>query len=100
MENFGEPSLNPPEDERLDAIVDHISDLSIEDLAFEIQSRSLDQKIKERILKLEFPIYDPNSILEEIVDKINLDVLLHMISKKTMDDIVDYMIDHIYFRDS
>ena len=49
MENKMEPRLSPPVDEKLERVTSYVDNIALEDLAYEIQSYGLDEKVKETI---------------------------------------------------
>lgn len=92
-----EPSLNPPVDYKLERIGNYVDNLNLENLAIEIQSRGLDEKVKETILELEIP--NANDFMREVVENSNLDFLLKLVSKKCVEEIKETLIDYLYWRD-
>lgn len=91
-----EPSLNPPCDEKLERISDYVDELTLEDMAIEIQSYGLDENVKETILALELP--NANDFMRELIEKSNLDFLLKIVSKKTIEEIREILIDKLYWK--
>jgi len=92
-----EPSLNPPNDTKLERIADYVDDLPLKNLADEIQSYGLDEKVKETILELELP--NCNDFMKEVIEGSNLHFLVKIISNKTISEIKELMIDFLYWRD-
>lgn len=92
-----EPSLNPPRDKELERITEYVDNISLKDLAYEIQSHGLDEKVKETILELEIP--NASDFIDQTIKDWNLEFLLRIVSKKTMDEIRETIIDKIYWRD-
>ena len=92
-----EPSLNPPVDEKLERLGDYVDDLTLENLASEIQSYGLDEKAKETILELEIP--NANEFMREVVNQSNLEFLLKLVSKKSIEEIRETLIDYLYWKD-
>jgi hypothetical protein len=93
-----EPNLNPPCDEKLERISDHVSDLTIENLASEILSYGLDEKAKETIFKLEVP--KANDLMQETIAESNLEFLLKLVSKKTIEEIREMLVDKLYWKEN
>ena len=92
-----EPSLNPPIDEKLERLGDYVDDLTLENLAIEIQSYGLDEKVKETILELEIP--NCNDFMREVIENGNLDFLIKLVKKNTLDEIRETLIDYLYWKD-
>ena len=92
-----EPNLNPPVDEKLERVTSYVDNIALEDLAYEIQSYGLDEKVKEIILELEIP--NSNDFVQETIQNGNLKFLLRIVSKNTIDEIRELLIDKIYWRD-
>ena len=92
-----EPSLNPPVDEKLERLGDYVDNLTIEDLAIEIHAYSLDERVKETILEVEIP--NCNDFMREMVESSNLDFLLKLVSKKTLSEVREILIDYLYWKD-
>lgn len=92
-----EPSLNSPCDEKLERISDHVDELKIKDLASEILSYGLDETVKETILELELP--NCNDFMREVIQESNLEFLLKLVSKKTISEIREILIDKLYWRE-
>lgn len=92
-----EPSLNPPVDEKLERLGDYVDDLTLENLASEIQSYGLDEKVKETILELEIP--NANDFMREVIENGNLDFLIKLVKKNTLDEIRETLIDYLYWKD-
>lgn len=92
-----EPSLNPPTDEKFERISDYVDNLTIEDLAVEIYGYGLDEKVKETIIKIEIPI--SNDFVLDVIQNSNLEFLLKLISKTTMFDVKEIIIDYLYWKD-
>ena len=92
-----EPRLNPPVDEKLERVTSYVDNIALEDLAYEIQSYGLDEKVKEIILELEIP--NSNDFVQETIQNGNLKFLLRIVSKNTIDEIRELLIDKIYWRD-
>ena len=92
-----EPNLNPPVDEKLERVTSYVDNIALEDLAYEIQSYGLDEKVKETILELEIP--NANDFVQETIQNGNLKFLLRIVSKNTIDEIRELLIDKIYWRD-
>lgn len=92
-----EPRLSPPVDEKLERLGEYVDELTIEDLANEIESHGLDEKVKEIILELEIP--NSNDFVQETIQNGNLKFLLRIVSKKTIDEIKEILIDKIYWKD-
>ena len=74
-----------------------MDNIALEDLAYEIQSYGLDEKVKETILELEIP--NANDFVQETIQNGNLKFLLRIVSKNTIDEIRELLIDKIYWRD-
>jgi len=92
-----EPSLTPPCDEKLERIGNYVDNLDLKNLAIEIQSYGLDEKVKETIFKLEVP--KANHLMQETIAEGNLDFLLKISSKKTISVIRETLIDYLYWKD-
>lgn len=92
-----EPRLSPPIDEKLERVTSYVDNIEIKDLANEIQSHGLDEKVKEIILELEIP--NSNDFVQETIQNGNLKFLLRIVSKNTIDEIRELLIDKIYWRD-
>lgn len=92
-----EPSLNPPNDQKLERIGDYVDDLPIKNMADEIQSYGLDEKVKETILELELP--NCSDFMKEVIDGSNLHFLMKIVSNKTLAEIRELLIDYLYWRD-
>lgn len=92
-----EPNLNPPVDEKLERVTSYVDNISPEDLAYEIQSYGLDEAVKETILELEIP--NANDFVQETIQNGNLKFLLRIVSKNTIEEIKEILIDKIYWRD-
>lgn len=95
--SFSEPNLNPPCDEKLERISDYVDDLALKNMADEIQSYGLEEKVKETILSLEIP--NASDFIKEVIDGSNLHFLMKIISNKTIEDIRETLIDYLYWRD-
>ena len=74
-----EPRLSPPVDEKLERVTSYVDNIALEDLAYEIQSYGLDEKVKETILELEIP--NANDFVQETIQNGNLKFLLRIVSK-------------------
>jgi hypothetical protein len=92
-----EPSLNPPVDEKLERLGEYVDELTIEDLAIEIHGYSLDERVKETILEVEIP--NANEFMKNVVESSNLDFLLKLVSKKTLSEVREILIDYLYWKD-
>ena len=92
-----EPNLNPPVDEKLERVTSYVDNIALEDLAYEIQSYGLDEKVKETILELEIP--NANDFVQETIQNGNLKFLLRIVSKNTIDEIRELLINKIYWSD-
>lgn len=92
-----EAHLNPPVDSKLERLSDYVDNLTLEDLAIEVQSYGLDEKVKEIILELEIP--NCNDFMKEVIEGSNLHFLIKIISNKTISEIRELMIDFLYWRD-
>lgn len=92
-----EAPLNPPVDSKLERISDYVDNLTLEDLAIEIQSYGLDERVKETILELEIP--NANDFMKEVVTQGNLDFLLKLVSKKTVSEVREILLDYLYWKD-
>ena len=92
-----EPRLSPPVDEKLERVTSYVDNIEIKDLANEIQSHGLDEAVKEIILELEIP--NSNDFVQETIQNGNLKFLLRIVSKNTIDEIRELLIDKIYWRD-
>ena len=92
-----EPRLSPPVDEKLERVTSYVDNIALEDLAYEIQSYGLDEKVKETIFEFEIP--NANDFVLETIQNGNLKFLLRIVSKNTIDEIRELLIDKIYWRD-
>lgn len=92
-----EPNLNPPHDEKLERLANYVDRLTLENLALEIQSLGLSEKIKETILELEIP--NCNDFMREVISFSNLRFLLRVSTDKTISEIREILIDYLYWRD-
>lgn len=92
-----EPSLKPPVDRELERISEYVDDLTLKNLVDEIQSYGLDEKVKETILELEIP--NANDFMQEVVMYSNLHFLIKLISNKTINEIREILIDHLYWKE-
>jgi Asp-tRNA(Asn)/Glu-tRNA(Gln) amidotransferase B subunit len=90
-----EPSLNPPEDEKLERISDYVSDLTLEDMAIEIYNYGLDERVKEMIVEN----HNMNDLMQEVIQESNLEFLIQLIAKKYVDEIREILIDYLYWKD-
>lgn len=91
-----EPNLNPPHDEKLERLANYVDNLTLENLALEIQSFGLSEKIKETILEVDIP--NSNEFMKEVVRNSNLEFLLQLVSKTTILEIRETLIDYLYWR--
>lgn len=91
-----EPNLNPPDDKKLERLANYVDRLTLENLALEIQSYGLDERVKETILELEIP--NANDFMKEVIQESNLDFLIKLVSKKTISEIRETLIDKLYWR--
>jgi hypothetical protein len=94
---MNEPSLNPPIDHRLEQISEMVDNFNIKDLASEIFDKGLSEKVKETILEVEIP--NCNDFMREMVESSNLDFLLKLVSKKTLSEVREILIDYLYWKD-
>lgn len=92
-----EPSLNPPVDEKLERLGEYVDELTIEDLAIEIHAYGLDERVKETILEVEIP--NANEFMKNVVESSNLDFLFKLVSKKTLSEVREILIDYLYWKD-
>ena len=92
-----EPNLNPPHDEKLERLANYVDHLTLENLALEIQSFGLDERVKETILEVEIP--NCNEFMKNVVENSNLDFLLKLVSKKTISEVREILIDYLYWKD-
>lgn len=91
-----EPNLNPPDDKKLERLANYVDNLDLENLALEIQSYGLDERVKETVLELEIP--NANDFMKEVIQESNLDFLIKLVSKKTISEIRETLIDKMYWR--
>lgn len=91
-----EPNLNPPDDKKLERLSNYVDNLDLENLALEIQSYGLDERVKETVLELEIP--NANDFMKEVIQESNLDFLIKLVSKKTISEIRETLIDKMYWR--
>ncbi len=89
-----EPSLNPPVDIDMERISEYVGDLTFEDLAIEIYNYGLDEKVKEIILELEIP--NANDFVRQVIMDSNLDFLFKLVSKKSIEEVQERLIDKMY----
>jgi hypothetical protein len=94
---FYEPSLDPPVDEKLERISNYVDNFTLEDLAIEIHSLDLDESVKETIIELEIP--NASDFMREVIQASNLDFLFKLVSKKTLSEIREILIDKLYWRE-
>jgi hypothetical protein len=94
---MNEPSLNPPIDHRLEQISEMVDNFNIKDLASEIFDKGLSEKVKETILEVEIP--NANEFMKNVVESSNLDFLLKLVSKKTLSEVREILIDYLYWKD-
>ena len=94
--SHSEPSLNPPVDKEWDRINEYVDDLTLKNLVDEIQSYGLDEKAKEIVLDLEIP--NANDFMQEVIYYSNLEFLIKLISNKTINEIREILIDHLYWK--
>lgn len=92
-----EPSLNPPVDEKLERLGNYVDNLSLKDLAYEILSYGLDERVKETILEVEIP--NCNNFMREVVENSNLEFIIQLVSKKCVEEIRETLIDYLYWKD-
>lgn len=92
-----EPNLNPPVDKKLERLGNYVDNLTNKDLAIDIQSFGLDERVKETILEVEIP--NANDFMQEVIREGNLDFLLKLVSKKCVEEIKETLIDYLYWKD-
>lgn len=92
-----EPSLNPPINKEWERTCEYVEKLTLENLAIEIQSYGLDERVKEAILSLEIP--NANDFMQEVIWNSNLDFLVRLISNKTINELREILIDYLYHRE-
>lgn len=90
-------AINPPIDAKLERLGDYVDELTIEDLAIEIHAYGLDERVKETILEVEIP--NANDFMKNVVENSNLDFLLKLVSKKTLSEVREILIDYLYWKD-
>lgn len=93
-----ERNLNPPVDVEWERVCNSVEKLTLKNLAAQVQSYGLDEKVKETILSLEIP--NANDFMQEVIYGSNLEFLVKLISNKTIEGIREILIDHIYWRNS
>lgn len=92
-----EPPLSPPVDSKWEMVSRYVEELDVESLAYEIQSEIFDQRVKEKILELELP--NANDFMKDVIYNANIFFLLKLVSKNTIGEIKEMLIDYLYWRD-
>lgn len=95
---MNEPNINPLVDKISEAIHEQISNLQVKDLAWEVLSLDLDEKAKEIILVNELP-QNVSMFIIEVIYHSNIDFLLKLVSKETLDEIRELIIDKKIYRE-
>jgi len=87
----------PKEDQRWIGISEMVDELSIDDLAYEINSYGLRSKVEDIIFEAEVP--EPRAyIVEEMVCGIELNKLINFCMGSTVEKIREMLIDYLYHR--
>lgn len=88
----------PKEDQRWIAISEMVNELSIDDLAYEIDSYDLRSKVEDIVFKQEIP--EPRAyIVEEMVLEIELNQLIKFCMGSTVEKIREMLVDCLYYKE-
>jgi hypothetical protein len=87
----------PNEDTKWIRISESVGDMTLDDLAYDIESYGIRDRVDEIVFKLEIP--QPRAIIvEEMVMNIELVKLLKFCGKKTIKTIRESLVDYLYER--
>lgn len=73
--------------------------MNTNDLAYEIFCRGLEYRTFKMIVLYEFDQTKISDLMIEIIENSNLNFLLSIISKKTLDKVKEMLIDYLYHRE-
>lgn len=99
MSSVGFPyNPQPKVDEKLNRITNTVYQMPLSDLAYDIVSYGIENRVHDIVFKLELPM--PRLFLmEDLVRNSDLEKLLGFIQPATLSEVRDMLIDYLYWRD-